>query len=66
MGAATLEQDVSAELTRGKALRDNALASVLGVWGNELAANPFDAERPSTSRARAKTNPGGGRYLCYA
>jgi hypothetical protein len=66
MDAATLEQDVSAELKRGNALRDNALASVLGVWGKELAAGSFGAERSSTSRARAQTNPGGGRYVCYA
>lgn len=66
MDEATLEQDVSAELKRGKALRDNAIGNVLGVGGNELAAGSFDAEHSSTSRARAKTNPGGGRYLCYA
>jgi hypothetical protein len=66
METATFEQDVSAELKRGKALRDNAIANILGLWGNELAAGSFDAEHSSTSRARAKTNPGGGRYVCYA
>jgi hypothetical protein len=66
MDAATLEQDVGAELKRGKALRYTAIANVLGVWGKELAAGSVDAEHSSTSRARAKTNPGRGRYLCYA
>ena len=66
MGAATLEQDVSAELKRGKALRDNAIGNILGVWGNELAEGSFDAERSPTSKARSKANRGGGRYLCYA
>ena len=44
MDAAALEQDVRAELKRGYALRYNAMASILGVWGNELAAGSFDAE----------------------
>ena len=66
MDAAALERGVRAELKRGYALRYNAMASILDVWGKEPAASSFDAEHSSTSRARAQTNPGGGRYVPYA
>ena len=66
MDAARLEPDVKAKLQYGHALRDNAIANILGVWDRGLAAGWFDAVRSSTSRARAKTNTGGGRYVCYA
>jgi len=44
MDAAALERGVRAELKRGYALRYNAMASILGVWGKEVAAGSFDAE----------------------
>jgi hypothetical protein len=63
MDAATLEQDVNAELKHSNALCDDAVANIFGVWAKAPAASPFGAEHSSTP---AKANPGEGRYVSYA